>query len=267
MNKVAAESSAAAIIASAVGGVAASTARSVLGKRRRRSATGWLLAVLGLGLMVSAGVLLHPLQQQQPIHQVNVIGKFTNLDRGALRAVINQHLEGSWLTLAAADIRQSVLALPWVKQGSVRIVWPNTLEVEISERQAVARWGEGALLDSDGELFTPANIDQFSAWPRFDGPANSQRRLLSAWQRLQVAFEVFQVALRRLRLLESGEWQMLTDGGGLLITDSNDPASVVITYGNALINAFGAELAAVARIDFRYTNGFAVTYKAGKDKG
>ena len=253
MNSVAIESA-----TTAMRGTAAGAAQPNHHTKTRFTATQCLLAVL---VMVSVGVLLYPLQQRHPIQQVKVMGDLTYLDREQLMSVINRHLAGSWLMLAADDIRQSVLALPWVKQGSVRLVWPDKLEIEVSERQVVARWGEEALLDTNGELFTPGNLERFSSWPRFDGPVGTQQRLLAAWQRLNIAFEVFQITLHKLRLLDRGEWFITTDRGVLLITDSTDPASVVITYGDALANTFGVDLAEVSRIDFRYTNGFAVTSK------
>jgi cell division septal protein FtsQ len=63
-------------------------------------------------------------------------------------------------TTSTADARAALLRLPAVRDARVRIVLPGTAYVDVTERDAVARWVVGPLewyVDGDGVLFGSAD--------------------------------------------------------------------------------------------------------------
>ena len=61
---------------------------------------------------------------------------------------------------SAADARSALLRLPAVRDARVRIALPDAARVEITEREAVARWVMGPLewyIDAEGVLFGSAD--------------------------------------------------------------------------------------------------------------
>ena len=78
-------------------------------------------------------------------------------------------------------MQQAFEAVPWVRQATVRRVWPGQLLVQLEEHQAVASWDgrgeygepplERALLNSHGEVFH-ANLGEVEddRLPQLAGP-------------------------------------------------------------------------------------------------
>jgi cell division septal protein FtsQ len=63
-------------------------------------------------------------------------------------------------TTSATDARAALLAMPAVRDAQVQISLPDTAEVEVVERDAVARWVTGGVewfVDAEGVLFGSAD--------------------------------------------------------------------------------------------------------------
>lgn len=63
-------------------------------------------------------------------------------------------------TTSTADARTAVLALPAVRDARVRIVLPDSAQVEVVERDAIGRWVVGGVewyVDAEGVLFMSAD--------------------------------------------------------------------------------------------------------------
>jgi cell division protein FtsQ len=64
------------------------------------------------------------------------------------------------LDVDAAAVRERLLALPFVKDASVRVGWPDTVVIGIAERQPVAvvpaADGSSLLVDAEGRILGPA---------------------------------------------------------------------------------------------------------------
>ncbi len=82
--------------------------------------------------------------------------------RRQVAAVFSPDYGRSVYLIPLAERRRQLLALPWVKEATVRRTWPNRIDVQITERQPVAfihypsvRGGSGdrvALIDGEGEI-------------------------------------------------------------------------------------------------------------------
>lgn len=63
-------------------------------------------------------------------------------------------------TASTADARSAVLSLPAVRDAQVRIVLPDSAQVDVVERDAIGRWVVGGVewyIDADGVLFASAD--------------------------------------------------------------------------------------------------------------
>ena len=68
----------------------------------------------------------------------------------------------------AADARAAVLRLPALLDARVRIALPATARIEVTEREAIARWSVGPLewyIDAEGVLFGSADPQGAPAGP------------------------------------------------------------------------------------------------------
>lgn len=99
----------------------------------------------------------------------------------------------SVISLSAAAARARLVALPWVEDAEVRKVYPDTVEIKLSERTAFGIWQHGdelSLIEKDGKVIAPLRDNKFASLPLFVGDdaeeeaATFQERL-SAWSDIE----------------------------------------------------------------------------------
>ena len=92
--------------------------------------------------------------------------------------------ETSLVGLSAADAQKAVATLPWVESVDVFKVYPNTIQISIHERSALAVWQNGddlSIIDEDGRVIVPYSSGRHSALPLIMGVgADKQAKMLFA---------------------------------------------------------------------------------------
>ncbi len=66
--------------------------------------------------------------------------------------------------------------IPWVDRAGVARSWPRALRVQVVEQKPVARWGEGGLLNTRGEVFVQDAQHIPAELPELVGPAGHRSR-------------------------------------------------------------------------------------------
>ncbi len=105
------------------------------------------------------------------IDNVKVSG---NLQTSEIDILQQLGLDGSSsvVFLSAANARQKLMDLPWVENAEVRKVYPNTVEIKLSERTAYGIWQHGdelSLIEKDGKVIAPLRDNKFASLPLFVG--------------------------------------------------------------------------------------------------
>jgi len=229
-----------------------------------------ILIALGLlgGVLVAASPLLADLYTK-PIQSVRIAGELRYVSRDALRLVIGPLLEHGFLRMDVADIRAAAMTLPWVKQASVRRVWPDSVHVAVVERKPVARWNSARLLDRDGEVFAPADMAPAPNVPRLKGPAGSETRVLHALEAFQAPLSRIDLRIAGLEHDARGEWRVELRGSvglaqGVDLALGRGQGAPEIARAVPVIAALmSRHRGRVERIDLRYPQGFAVRFSAG----
>ena len=91
-----------------------------------------------------------------PMRHVEVQGNLHYITRDQIKLITDKHLQGNFFTLDLNKTKDAFEKLPWAREVSVRRRWPDKLEVTIKEHQAMARWGNLALVNIQGGLFHAA---------------------------------------------------------------------------------------------------------------
>ena len=137
-------------------------------------------------LLVALAAAALPIVQRLDGHAVNsvrVAGEFKHVSRHALEQVVADQITKGFFEVDVEAVRSASRALPWVREASVRRVWPDSLHVAIVEREPVARWNDEALMEADGSLFQPHGQAVELNFPKLYGPAQSERAVLAAFAR------------------------------------------------------------------------------------
>jgi cell division protein FtsQ len=222
--------------------------------------TGVRKLILGATLLLACGVAL-PVVQEFKGHTVNsvrVAGEFQHVSRATLEQVVAGEITKGFFEVDVEAVRSAARALPWVREASVRRVWPDSLHVAIVERVPVARWNEDALMEADGDLFHPDNAVTAEPLPGFFGPPESEHEVLSAYARFHAALGSLGGGIATLRLLERGGWRVGLAGGVTLVLAEGQDAPTLKRFSRAASKEFGPLLIGVRQADLRYAGGFAV---------
>ena len=221
------------------------------------SLLGGLMAVLVTTVIV-AGSLWMMKPATLPIKQVHIEGEFLRLDTNRMQELVSDKVRGGFFNINVAAIRNTLIALPWVKEVSVHRIWPDGLRVVVNEQTAVVKWNETGLLNDQGHYFAPEKDSFPNGLPVLEGPEDSQELLL---KRLKLLKQFYGLSVVRLRLNERRAWQFQLDSGLSVVLGRKDFESRIDRFVHVVIKNMGEKLSQAREIDMRYTNGFAVRWK------
>jgi len=186
-----------------------------------------------------------------------------------LEAVIRGELRGSFFTMDLDAARASLARVPWVRAVALRRQWPRRLEIEIDEHQPLARWNDGALVSTRGDVFTANWAGEL---PEFSGPDEQSRLMVERYREWGALLEPLALRVSGLRLSARGGWQVKTrDGNGELTLDvgrddvTGRLARFVAVYART-VGVLARTGKPVDHVDLRYRNGFAARMPGFREK-
>ena len=216
-----------------------------------------------LVLMVAASALVDWLRDPHtlPVRNVRIEGDFVHLDRGELEAAAAPLVSGGFFTIDLRRVEEVIEALPWVYDVSLRRQWPDTLEVRVVEQVAIARWGDRALLNQYGELFEPLQASVPQGLPILHGPEGKERELIDRFIKVTEMLKTVDLQPRELVEDQRRAWHLSLDRGVKITLGRDDTVARLQRFLAVYPQTLADRIDALAQIDLRYTNGFAVAWR------
>jgi cell division protein FtsQ len=224
--------------------------------RLLNSAAGLLVVVAAL-LFAFAGLQLLLQSALFPIRQLEVDRGLKHTTRQEIEAAVRGHLDGNFFAVDLSGIRAALEQLPWVRRVTVRRVWPDRIAVAVEEHVALARWGDGALVNTYGERFPGRSR---AALPVFLGPAGTEQEVARRYAHFATLVAPLGTSLERVVLTPRHAWQLrLASGLNIMLGRDADSAELQLAR---FVAAYPETLGRIARrhayVDLRYPNGFAL---------
>ena len=216
------------------------------------------------GLVVSAPKLMNWINQ--PIARVEVHAPFKNLEQGRVERDLQKYLQSRFFELDLKGVRQKLLTVPWIKRVSVRRAWPDRLLVSIEERQAIARWGERQLISSEGNVFTPDNLDAFDGLPKLVGLESQSEEVLQQYLAISQLLRPMGLGISRLEQSDIGGWDF-TAGHALVNMGRDRKMERLQRFIRLYYARLESKWSSVARVDLRYLNGVSVAWNEKLPEG
>lgn len=224
-----------------------------------------LSAVIGLGVK-EAFVRVNT----QKINTVQIEGSLNFLSRDELEATVNRFVETSLVALDLDQLKQELERTAWVNTAEVRRQWPDRLIISIKEEIAIARWGNGQLLNQQGQVFAPDNIKEQMQLPFLSGPPNSENTVMLQYLQFNQLLYPLGVRIRDLELNERGAWSITVTNAAQTAAQVSVKVKVgreemldrmkrLVTF---LESQSADQLLQVETIDLRYANGLAVSHRS-----
>ncbi len=198
----------------------------------------------------------------QPIKLVNVDGDFTNIDAEYVKALIEQQMSDGIVQTDLKQIRELLLAQPWVQRASIRRKWPDTLNVWIVENTPVAKFNN-SLLSAESKIFTPTDDINKFVLPQLTGSAAGAEIIWKQYQLLTQLLQQEGLNIITLNRADRGSWDFtLTENNNLQIyLGRNGVEKQIERFLILYRHVLKANFAEIEHVDLRYTHGIAVHWK------
>jgi len=242
-------------------------------KRDDNRARWWRLGLLGLGLLLVLGstgtwlvaMLTDP--GRMPLKTIRITGELRHVDRKLLQQRVVAAIDGGYFSVDMQKLRSAAKQLAWVDRVSIRRVWPQTLIMQVSEQQPLARWGDGALVNGRGELFRPEDHQLPADLPQFDGEDRDAPAVVAFYRQAGARLAAVGLHIRRLAVQGRNDWRLELDDGLTLLLGRDEGSSAVERFVTVLPAIRDPQGRRPVRVDMRYDNGFAVRWAPADEAG
>ncbi len=227
--------------------------------------TAWILALALVALPVIAVINGWIGAERWPLRTLRVVGDLQRVDDRALRAAILPHTERGFFAVRLRDAQAAVAGLPWVERAEVRKQWPDVLIVQVIEHRPFAWWGKDRLLSERGRIFPSAGIPVPKGLPQFDGPDAQSADVVALYNEARAMFVTAQIDVQAVRIDPRGSWSLTLSNGAELLLGRDDARLRLARFARLLPKLQAQHPQSLLRADLRYTNGFALTWRAVGD--
>lgn len=221
----------------------------------------WPLLLVGLGFATyELAQRLIP-YADRPIARVSVQGELSYISQQAVQERIAPFIASSFFTVDMTGMRAELERMPWIARAEVRRVWPDQVSIRLEEQLPVARWGNEALLNNQGQAFAPRELTHYENLPLLSGPQRAQQQVMQQYQVLSQMLRPLGFSIAALDLREHGSWFISTGQGVDILLGRDHLVEKMRRFSAIYDKVLKEQIANIARIDLRYANGLAVAWR------
>lgn len=198
-----------------------------------------------------------------PIRHVRIEGRFRYLSREEVKQALLPVVQTDFFSADVHAIDRAAVAIPWAAAISVKRIWPDTIDIRIVEQKPAVRWGDYSLLNERGDPFAPVIPEELKSLPLVKGPEGYERRLLGLMRGLQKSLQRQHLELSEFYVTDRRSWKLFLANGLEIELGRQKPVKNFQRLLKILPVLGEQRIAGIAKIDMRYPNGFAVSWKPG----
>ena len=237
--------------------------------------------VAGGFVLVYAGSFIRDVEIPEvlPVNDVQVIGELKFLNKQAIEETVKRSVSGGYFTVDLTAVRDLLQYQPWVRDVSLRRVWPAGITVTIEEQVPVAYWNDDGYINETGEIFKPAMVNTSLNLPRLSGPDGQHDNVWKFMNQLYQEMALLDYEVTRLSLDDRRAWQLVISAGpaSSFASQADSEQGIEVKLGrfdtqkrlqrfigilpSLIASQSGSDVSdtnRIERIDMRYPNGFAV---------
>jgi cell division protein FtsQ len=158
-------------------------------------------------------------------------------------------------------IHLAVAQLAWVDSVTVKRIWPDAIDIKIKERKPYSRWGENSLITEQGVVFTPSSIEPFQSLPLLTGPATQQAKVVEIVKGIKTTLADQAFALAEFSINDRQSWKIKLTSGLDIRLGREEQLKKLQRFLKTLALVGQDQVNAMAIVDLRYPNGYAVSWK------
>jgi cell division protein FtsQ len=236
----------------------------VIGVRIMQPLT-WLALVAAAALLLAAAAVWFAQRTWFDFRRIEIGGDVRHMSVATVRSAVSGRLAGNYFTMNLDQARRAFESLPWVASASVRRIWPNRLSVTLEQHRALGQWDDGRLVSDRGALFVanPAEAENELALVAFSGPTRFADQAVRNFQQFAMALKPLEMTVVGVHVSERASWRLELMPKLRIELGRDDPPGRLQERLDQIVGAMPVVVARLdgpaARIDARYSNGFAAT--------
>ncbi len=201
-----------------------------------------------------------------PIKYVRIEGTFQYIEKTKIKQVLKGQVNNGLYNASIKNIQQSVAGLPWVNSVKVKRVWPDAIEIKITEQVPIAKWYLTELVNKNGDLFKPDNLNKFEHLPMIAGNTGNEKKLLETMADLTIDLKENNMKLTEFQVSNRRAWTIKIQNGMELILGRNEPFKNLQRFLKTRHLLGKEQLAKIKVVDLRYPNGYALAWKSTEEQ-
>lgn len=238
----------------------------------------WLRMLSILGLLVSliaSFALWLSSPHTLPIKKIRVSG-YINTPSEQLLATVNSLIKGGFFNLNLVAIQSALNQLPWIKAVQIHRQWPNQLNIQIQERQAIASWqslgaasslpSHTTFIDSEGQLFTISGTSSLSdqtnemkeKLPIFVGLNSYRYQMVQYHAQASARMRAVGLSIQTFNCNAREACHLVLSNGIKLLLGRNHNPVQLQRFIASYPRISNTQISPIVYVDLRYTNGMAV---------
>ncbi|KJV05655.1 cell division protein FtsQ/DivIB [Methylocucumis oryzae] len=218
------------------------------------------IVVVGIGY--STGRLKAPIKiASLPIKFVRTEGVFQYITKEEIKAALLPSVTGNFLEADMQAIHNAVAAMPWVEAVTVKRIWPDTIDIRVTEKKAYVRWGEDSLMTEQGVIFKPKTIEAHQELIKLTGPDGQQMKVLEIMKGIVTALDDHSMTLAEFAVNKRWAWTLKLTSGLEILLGRDEQLKKLQRFLKSLTVLTPEQIDAMAVVDLRYPNGYAVSWK------
>jgi len=199
----------------------------------------------------------------RPLTKITIEGEFKYLNQQDLAILVNDSINGGFLTVDLSALKLVLQQHPWVSRVMIERQWPSQLKINITEEVPIARWGDKAFLNRLGESLNIADNSHLRRLPLLTAEFGDSTEIMEQYQTLSKLLIPTGLKLTELKLDGLGVWHVKTNRGIRLVIGREKVGEKI----RRLVLVWQSELYTksdnIESIDMRYPNGLAVAWRNG----
>ena len=202
------------------------------------------------------------------IDALTIRGDIVHNDISSISDSISKNIYGNFYNLNLEKTKQIFESTPWISNAVVKRVYPNHVEVTLSEFKSKAIWGapeDMRLVDEAGKVFeVGVHEDVHESLPQLIGPEGQGKLMLKMYKDVSSALQPLKATLQKLELNARGSWVATLDSGAIIELGRGNTVNVVDGIHKfsmsveKMLTKLNKKSLDIQYVDLRHSDGYAL---------
>ncbi len=196
-----------------------------------------------------------------PVRRIKIVATGKQVSEKKLEEIVLKNFQGGFFSFKISPIKKALLSDPWLASVSLRRVWPDTVEVTVTEKTPILQWNSLKLVDTEGNLFQPPSESIPKDLPQLFGPDDNFKEVYSKYQLYNKALNSLGLSIQNLKESDRLSWTIRLNNNISVILGERNPDSRLDRFSQQYQKLIGAKAACVAYVDLRYPDGMTIKWQ------